>query len=553
MKKVVIVGGVAGGMSAATRLRRLREDIEIVVFEKGPHVSFANCGLPYYVSGEIEDHDRLLLQTPESLYERFKIDVRVNQEVISINPAEKVVYIKNMQGEHTETYDKLILSPGAKPFVPDISGLSEAKNVFTLRNVPDLDKIMKHLENRDVEKALVVGAGFIGLEMAENLKNRGLDVTIVEKAPHVLPPLDEEMATYVTKELEKNNIKVITAQSATRLLDNGRVVVLEDHTEIEADIVILSVGVQPENKLAKEAGLSLGFRGGIIVDKNYQTSNPDIYAVGDAIVVNQQITGEEALISLASPANRQGRQVADVIAGLNRQNKGSIGTAIVRVFNLTAASTGITERAVSNAGLDYQIVHTIGKDHAAYYPGATDILLKLIFDPKTGNIYGAQGIGEKGVDKRIDVLATAIKGELTIFDLSELELAYAPPFGSAKDPVNMIGYAAMNIIDRLSENVQWHQLSKELASGTKILDVRSEEELANGRFKEAVHIPLDELRSRMDELDKNQAYIISCHSGLRSYIGERILKQNGFTVKNLDGAFALYQAVRPKEITHVSE
>ncbi|MBJ8349029.1 FAD-dependent oxidoreductase [Streptococcus zalophi] len=550
MTKVVIVGGVAGGMSAATRLRRLMEDAEIIVFEKGPFVSFANCGLPYYVSGEISDRDQLLVQTPERLQARFNLDVRPFHEVTAIDATNQTVTVRHDGKEFVETYDKLILSPGAKPFVPPIENIERATNVFNLRNVPDLDEIMAHIDLVQSKEAVIVGAGFIGLEMAENLVKKGLNVTIVEKAPHVLPALDEEMAAFVLQTLEANGIKVITSQSVVRFEEEGKSVVLENGDNLSSDLTILSVGIQPETTLAKEAGVTLGFRGGIVVDDHYETNLKNIYAVGDAIVVNHQISQEDALVSLASPANRQGRQVADVIAGLKRENKGSIGTAIVRVFDLSAATTGLSERIARNLGYDVSVVHTSGKDHASYYPGATDITLKLIFNAKTGQIYGAQGIGQKGVDKRIDVLATAIKGNLTIFDLPELELTYAPPFGSAKDPVNMIGYAAINIAEGLSQNIQWHELADELAKGTKLLDVRTTPEVKRGHFKDFVHIPLDNLRSRLNELDKSNTYIVSCHSGLRSYIAERLLQQEGFKVKNLDGAYSLYNAVRPKEIFH---
>mgnify|MGYP000246766410 FL=1 len=548
--KIIIVGGVAGGMSAATRLRRLKEDAEIIIFEKGPFVSFANCGLPYYVSGEIAEREDLLVQTPESLKARFRLDVRPFHEVTAISPDQHMVTVRHDGKEFTESYDKLILSPGAKPFVPPIEGLETAENTYTLRNVPDLDKIMLALEKQPKE-AVVIGAGFIGLEMAENLRRRGLKVTIVEKAPHVLPPLDEEMAAFVQAELLKNGIQVITSQSATRFEDKGKVIVLENGQKIVSDVTILSVGVQPENALAQAAGIELGLRGGILVNERYETSQPDIYAVGDAIVVKQEITGEDALISLASPANRQGRQVADVIAGVARKNKGSIGTAIVRAFDMTAASTGLSERILRMNGLPYQVIHVSGKDHAGYYPGATDVTLKLLFEPTSGKIYGAQGVGKKGVDKRIDILATAIKGNLTIFDLPELEFTYAPPFGSAKDPVNMLGYAALNLVEGLSDNIQWYELENELAAGKKFLDVRTASELQQGRLKvDTVHIPLNELRERLGELDKSQDYIVSCHSGLRSYIAERILKQAGFSVKNLDGAFALYKMVKPEGVEY---
>ncbi|EOA3462584.1 FAD-dependent oxidoreductase [Enterococcus hirae] len=547
--KIVIVGGVAGGMSAATRLRRLKEDAEIVVFEKGPYVSFANCGLPYYLSGEISERENLLVQTPESLAARFQLDVRPNHEVTAVFPDEKKVEVLSDGKKWQESYDVLLLSPGAKSVRPAISGLAEAKNVYTVRNVPDIDMVMNALEEQP-KKAVVVGAGFIGLEMAENLKKRGLAVSIVELAPHVLPSLDEEMAVHIQNELIKQGIHVQTKRSVTAFEHGGKQLRLDDGTTIDSDLTILSVGVQPDNTLAKMAGLETGLRGGIVVNEHYQTSDPSIYAVGDAIVVKQQITGADALISLASPANRQGRQAADNIAGIVRNNRGSLGTSIVRVFDLAAASTGLTERMAQQANLPFSVVHVSGKDHASYYPEATDILLKLIFHPKTGEIYGAQGVGAKGVDKRIDSLATAIKGQLTIFDLPELEFTYAPPFGSAKDPVNMLGYVAMNVAEGLSETIQWHELPEALAQGKILLDVRNKGELQNGAFKDALNIPLNDLRCRLAELDHEKEYVVSCHSGLRSYLAERILKQAGFHVQNLDGAFALYHAVRPEDLIY---
>ena len=546
--KVIIVGGVAGGMSAATRLRRLMEDAEIIVFEKGPFVSFANCGLPYHISGEIAEHDSLLLQTPESLRNRFNLDVRPYHEVVNINPDLQTVTVQTPNGEIMESYDKLILSPGANPVIPPLKGIAEAENLFTLRNVPDLDKIMAKLEQINSGKAVVIGAGFIGLEMAENLALKGLTVTLVEQAPHVLPTFDLEMARYIETELSEKGVHVITGQSVTAFHDKGQILELSNGQTLASDITILSVGVAPDSELASQAGIELGLRGGILVDQNYQTSQKHIYAVGDAIIVKQEITGQDALISLASPANRQGRQVADVITGLPRKNRGSIGTAIVKVFDLAAASTGLSERAVQALGYKHAVVHTTGKDHASYYPGATEIVLKLIFSPTDGKIFGAQAVGKKGIDKRIDVLATAIKAGLTIFDLPELELTYAPPFGSAKDPVNMIGYAAMNIAEGISQNIQWHQLEEELAAGKILLDVRNPAELPSGQFMDFLHIPLDQLRDRIDELDPAKEYIVSCHSGLRSYIAERLLKEMGFTVKNLDGAYSLYKMALPEKI-----
>ncbi|WP_285140748.1 FAD-dependent oxidoreductase [Lactococcus petauri] len=543
-KKYLIVGGVAGGMSAATRLRRLKEDAEIIVFDKGPYVSFANCGLPYYLSGEIESRNKLILQTPESLAQRFNLDVRPDSEVVSIEPDNKEITVVSNGISYTENYDALILSPGASPFIPPIKGLAEADNVFSLRNIPDLDKITNYMEMEHRKQALIIGAGFIGLEMAENLRKLGLEVTIIEKANHVLPTLDQEMAVHIEEELTHNGLKVLTGVSVVEFQDQGKTVILENGDSISTDVVILSVGIQVESKLAADAGIKLGMRGAILVDEQYQTSVPDIYAVGDAILVKNQITGNDALISLASPANRQGRQVADILAGLPVTNKGSIGTAIVRTFSLTAASTGLSEKQTQDADLKYKAVHITANDHAGYYPGASSILLKLIFNPESGHIYGASAVGQKGVDKRIDVLATALKAGMTVFDLPELELSYAPPFGSAKDPVNMIGYAAMNIAMGLSDNIQWHQLEAELAQGKVLLDVRQENEVARGGFKEAINIPLNDLRQSMDKLDKNKEYIVSCQSGLRSYTAERILKQKGFKVENLDGAYGLYSKVK---------
>ncbi|MEG2751978.1 MAG: FAD-dependent oxidoreductase [Carnobacterium sp.] len=547
--KIVIIGGVAGGMSAATRLRRLNEHAEIIVLEKGPYVSFANCGLPYYVAGEIENRSDLLVQTPEQLKARFRLDVRPNSEAIKIDTEGKEIMIASESDTYTLVYDKLILSPGAKPFIPPIKGLEMAKNSFTLRNVPDVDEVMTYIESHNPKKAVIIGAGFIGLEMAESLVNRGIHVTIVEKAPHVLPTIDEEMAAFITKELSKNQINVITGTSVIGIENEGRSVIIENGAKIETDFILLSVGVQPESRLAVDSGIQTGLRGGIVVDDNYQTSAKDVYAVGDAILVKQYSTQKDTLISLASPANRQGRQVADILSGLKRKNLGSLGTAIVRVFDQTIASTGLTEQQLKSEEKKYQVVHIQGKNHAGYYPNASMILLKLLFNPISGEIYGAQAVGKEGVDKRIDILATAIKGNLTVEDLPELEFAYAPPFGSAKDPVNMAGYAALNSMEGITESIQWHELQSYLEKGALLLDVRGEKEIAaNGYFPNALTIPLDSLRERMHELPQDKEFIVSCQSGLRSYIAERILKQNGFRVKNLDGAFSLYSTVRPEEV-----
>lgn len=539
-EKILIVGGVAGGMSAATRLRRLNENAEIIVFEKGPYVSFANCGLPYYVGGEIAEREKLIVQSAKALKNRFNLEVRENSEVIAIDSEGKKVTVVSNGESYVESYDKLILSPGAKPLIPQIKGLNQATNVFSLRNIPDVDKIMTYLKAKAPKSATIIGAGFIGLEMAENLAKRGLSVTIVEKAPHVLPTIDREMAAFVNEELIKNNLSVMTNRGAVEFKNDE--ILLDNGESLQSDLTILSVGIQPETSLAKSAGIKLGLKNAILVDEHYETSVKDIYAVGDAIVVKNQL-GQDALISLASPANRQGRQVADIISGLPIKNRGSLGTAIVRVFDLQVASTGLSEFQLRGLKINHKIVHVTANNHAGYYPDVTSIVLKLIFEPESGQIFGAQAIGKEGVDKRIDILSTAIKAKLTVFDLPELELTYAPPFGSAKDPVNMAGYAAINLLLGQSENIQWHELAAELAKGKVLLDVRNPNELAKGKFKNSQNIPLDDLRERLNELDKKNEYIVSCQSGLRSYNAERILKQEGYKVKNLDGAFGLYSKV----------
>ena len=549
MTKTLIIGGVAGGMSAATRLRRLNETMEIIILEKGPYVSFANCGLPYHISGEIIERKELILQTPESLASRFQLDVRINTEAIAIDGEKKEVKVLHEGIESVITYDNLILSPGAKPFIPPLKGIDQAKNVFTLRNVPDTDAILKYVEEHKPKTAAVIGAGFIGIEMAESLKNKGMDVTLIERAPHILPPLDVEMAAFIDKELVSNGVKVMTDSSVVEIKDNN--LVLDTGQEVSGDLVILSVGVQPESHLAKMAGIKLGMRDGILVDDNYETSIKGIYAVGDATITKNTITQEDALIALASPANRQGRQVADVISGLKRKNKGSMGTAIVRVFDKAIASTGLNERQVQALNYDYAAIHIRINNHAGYFPGATPLVLKIIFNKVTGQIYGGQGFGQEGVDKRIDVLSTAIKAGLTVEDLMELEFTYAPPFGSAKDPINMLGYAASNIVEGLSDNIQWHELESVDKSKTILLDVSLETEFSAGNIKGFINIPLDDLRCRMNELDASKDIIVSCRSGQRSYMAERILKQSGFNVKNLDGAYGIYSMALPGGVNNV--
>ena len=543
MSRTVIVGGVAGGMSCATRLRRLDETREIIIIEKGPDVSFANCGLPYYVSGEIKERSSLLVQTPQSLKARFNLDVRVSSEVISVDSDQKTIEVKTDEDIYTLSYDQLVLSPGAKPFIPPLEGIETAENLFTLRNVPDVDKIVTAIEETKPKKAAVIGAGFIGLEMAESLANRGVEVTIIEMAPHVLPTVDYEMAAFAHNELVANGLTVLTETSVVAIEDEGKSLVLATGEKIATDLIILSVGVRPENGLAESAGIELGMRGGILVDEDYQTSVKDIYAVGDAIIVKHQITKEDTMIALASPANRQGRQVADILGGVKRKNKGSIGTAIVRVFNQAVASTGLTERQLQALNYEFKVVHIDGKNHAGYYPNASMVFLKLLFNPTTGEIYGAQAVGQDGADKRIDIIATAIKAGMTVDELPELELTYAPPFGSAKDVVNMAGYAALNIMEGITDNIQLSDLAEARESGAYLLDVRTPTEFEKGNIPGFVNLPLNELRERMTELPKDKEIIVSCHSGQRSYIASRMLVQNGYQVKNLDGSHLLYSTV----------
>ena len=541
-KKIIIIGGVAGGMSAATRLRRLMEDAEIHVIEKGPYVSFANCGLPYYISGTIAEEDQLVVQTPEKLYNRFRLNIHTNTEAIGIHPSQKIVTIQRGDIIEELSYDELIVSPGASPIIPDIKGMDQVDNIFTIRNIPDITQVKQYIETHTVNRATVIGAGFIGLEMVENLKHLGIDINLVELSPQVLSPLDTEMAQYIEKELTKQGVHVYTGVSVSEFMTDGINIKLSNDEVIASDLTILSIGVQPQSQLLESAGAKTGMRGGIIVDKNYQTSLPNVYAIGDATLTQQQINHVDTLIPLASPANRQGRQVADIIAGKKvNVNKGSIGTAIVKVFDLVAASTGLNEKQLKHQKMNYQSIHVIGNHHASYYPDATDIYLKVLFDPDNGKLLGAQAVGKNGIDKRIDVLATAIKGGISVQDLQELELTYAPPFGSAKDIVNMAGYIGENMMNGVTESIQWDELEEYMNQGYQLIDVRETKELETfGEYPfPYIHIPLNQLRDRLDELSEHQNYIIACQAGLRGYIGERILKQHHFNVKNLDGGYRL--------------
>jgi CoA-disulfide reductase len=549
-QKVIIVGGVAGGATAAARLRRISEDVEIVLVERGEHISFANCGLPYYIGETIKDRSKLVVQTVKGMSERFNLDIRNLSEVLSINPDNKTVSIKNLQtGEvYEESYDKLLLSPGARPIVPSIPGLSENKSLFTLRNIPDTDKIKNHVDHHHPKKAVVVGGGFIGIEMAENLVGRGIEVTLIEMANQIMSPIDYEMASILHTHLKDKGVKLILENGVQSFEDEGNKVVLTDETEILTDMTILSIGVRPENELAKTAGLELGERGGIKVNEYLQTSNEDIYSVGDAVEVVDYITGTKSMIPLAGPANRQGRIAANNMMGKKEKYQGTLGTSIAKVFDLTVAATGNNEKTIKRLGLKYELVHIHPSSHAGYYPGAAPISLKLIFDKDTGRIYGAQAIGEDGVDKRIDVIATAIKGGLTVEDLTNVELSYAPPYSSAKDPVNMAGYVATNILEGELEHIQWHEVDQIVAQGGLLIDVREPMEREFGFIEGSINISLNDLRNKLDEIPKDEIVYISCQVGLRGYLASRILKNNGFNVKNVDGGWKTYSSVYGRNI-----
>ena len=539
--KTVIIGGVAGGMSAATRLRRLDENAQIVVLERSGHVSFANCGLPYYIGDVITDRDALLLQTPSSLKARFGIDVRVNSEALSIDRGAKSVAVRNVAtGEqYSLNYDSLILAPGAAPFVPPIPGVERA---LTLRNIADTDEMAAAVDAalaRPEPTAVIMGGGFIGVELAENLTERGLKVTIVELADQLLAPLDVEMAALVEKHLVKQGVGVITGASVTEVCADS--VALSTGVVLPADLVVAAIGVRPETGLAEAAGLELGERGGILVDDHQRTSDPSIFAVGDAVVKRDVISGAEALVPLAGPANRHGRLVADVIAGRTVAAKPVLGTAIVGAFGLAAAATGWTEKRARAAGRKVRVIHTHPANHAGYYPGAEGMSLKLVIDAENDAILGAQGVGGTGVDKRIDVIATAMRGGLTASDLADLELAYAPQFGSAKDPVNMLGFIAENMRDGLSETVQWHEVKNEVGEGVQLIDVRTPAEYARGTVDGAVNIPVDDLRERIGEVA--QDVIVHCQVGLRGYLAARTLAQHGHRVRNLDGGYRTWARI----------
>ncbi|MGA1689855.1 MAG: FAD-dependent oxidoreductase [Candidatus Nanopelagicaceae bacterium] len=535
MKRYIIVGGVAGGMSAATRLRRLDNDVEIVVIEKSGFVSYANCGLPYYIGGVIAKEQDLLLQTPESLNKRFRLDVRVKSEVVSINPVAKSVAIKNLNSNESYelSYDNLILSPGATPIVPPIEGVERA---MTLRTVEDTKKIFEAVSKKPLT-AVVIGGGFIGVEVAENLVHRGIKTSLIEATNQVLAPLDPEMALLVAQEMSKHDVDLRLGVSATKISRDS--VTLSDGQVVPAEIVILAIGVRPDSSLAKAAGLSIGVRGGISVDENNLTSDKNIYALGDAAEKRDALDESATLVPLANIANRHGRVIADHINGRKTRHVDTIGTAIVKVFDLAVATTGWNEKRLKATNIDHCAIHTHPGSHAGYYPGAETLALKMLINPKTGEIYGAQGIGKDGVDKRIDVIATAIRGGLTAPELADLELAYAPPFGSAKDPVNMLGYIAENVVSGLVKTAQWHEIDQYRSQGYTLLDVRTQGECARGMIPGFINIPVDELRDRHSEIG-NKKILVTCQVGQRAHTATMLLKNLGYEPVNLDGGYHLW-------------
>jgi NADPH-dependent 2,4-dienoyl-CoA reductase/sulfur reductase-like enzyme/rhodanese-related sulfurtransferase len=535
MKKIVVIGGVAGGMSAATRLRRLDAEAEIVVLEKSGYVSYANCGLPYYVGGVIEEENDLLLQTPASLHARFRLDVRVLTEALIIDPVKKEVSVQDLQSgnRYTLAYDKLVLSPGASPIVPPMPGVERA---LTLRTVEDVERIVAQVLAKP-QSAVVIGGGFIGVEIAENLIHKGIKTAVIEASDQVLAPLDPEMATLVAKEMRLQKVDLRLGVSVSAI--NPKSVTLSDGVEIPAELVILAIGVKPDTSLAKNAGLLIGSRNGIKVDEFNRTSNPDIYAIGDVAEKTDALDGEATLVPLANLANRHGRVVADHINGRTVRPVKTIGTAIVKVFDLMIATTGWNEKRLKVSGRSYTSIHSHPNSHAGYYPDAKQMTLKLIFDPQSGEILGAQGVGIEGVDKRIDVISTAIRGDITAPELADLELAYAPPFGSAKDPVNMLGYMAENVISGLIETAQWNQIEEFRDKGYELIDVRTEGEFDRGSIPGAINIPVDEIRERQSEIS-NKNLLVTCQVGQRGHTASLLLKELGFNAVNLDGGYLLW-------------
>lgn len=545
--KIIIIGGVAGGASTATRLRRLDEEAEIIILERGEFVSFANCGLPYYIGNEIKEKSDLIVQTPEKFKSRFNIDVRILNEAISIDKDNKTVTIKNFQNDviYTESYDKLVLSPGAQPITPNIEGIDNEK-VFTIRNIPDTYKVKKYIDSNKPSGAVIVGGGYIGIEMAENLSKLGINVIIVELGDHLIGPIDSDISSLVKNYLVDKGIKVVLSNGVQKIEEiSNRIKVVLNKGEIETDMVIMSIGVKPESILAKEANLELNSRGSIVVNDRMQTSDKNIYALGDAAEITNFVTKEKGFIPLAGPANKQARIVANNICNIDSTYKGTQGSSIIKVFDMTVAATGINESMAKNLSLDYDKIVIHPYSHASYYPNALPMVIKVIYEKKTGKILGAQIVGYDGVDKRCDVFATAIRASMTASDLTELELCYAPPFSSAKDPVNMAGYVIENTILDNIRNVHFEDVQENLDNENIIfLDVRTKNEYNKlGSIKNSLNIPVDELRDRVDEIDKTKKVIIFCHSGLRSYIAYRILSNKGYDCYNLTGGYSLYSSI----------
>ena len=545
--KVLIVGGVAGGATAAARIRRLDETAEITVFERSGYISYANCGLPYYIGGVITDPEELTLQTPESFFSRFRINMKVHHEVTAIHPDQKTISVRNSKTgeEFEESYDKLILSPGAKPTQPRLPGVGIEK-VFTLRTVEDTFHIKEYINKNQPKSAVLAGGGFIGLELAENLKELGMDVTIVQRPKQLMNPFDADMASFIHSEMRKHGVKLALGHTVEGFeeKDGGIDILLKDEMPLHADMVVLAIGVTPDTHLAKDAGLELGIKGSIVVNDRMETSAPDIFAAGDAVQVKHYVTGQEALISLAGPANKQGRIIADNICGGDSRYPGSQGSSVIKVFDMTAATTGINETNARKAGLDVDTVILSPMSHAGYYPGGKVMTMKVVFEKETYRLLGAQIVGYEGVDKRIDVLATAIHAGMKATELKDLDLAYAPPYSSAKDPVNMAGF----IIDNISKGIlkQWHLEDVDLLprdGSVTLLDVRTVREYGNGHIEGFKNIPVDELRERLDEIEKDKPVYVICQSGLRSYIGTRILEGNGYKAYNFSGGFRFYDAV----------
>lgn len=545
--KVVIVGGVAGGATAAARLRRLDETAEIVVFERSGFVSYANCGLPYYIGGVIEDQEELTLQTPESFYERFRVQMKVRHEVTAIDRSTKTVTVRNLAtGEvFQESYDKLLLAPGARPTQPALPGVG-LDRLFTLRTVEDTLRIRRFVDTQHPKSVVLAGGGFIGLELAENLRERGLDVTIVQRPKQLMTPFDADMAALIHREVRAHGVRLALGHTVEGFAESegGVQVLLKDEQPLQADMVILAIGVTPDSRLAAEAGLELGLKGSILVNDRMQTSDPDIYAVGDAVQVNHFVTGQPALIALAGPANKQGRIAADNMAGGDSRYKGSQGSSVLKIFDLTAAATGLNETAARRAGLDVEAVVLSPMNHAGYYPGGRVMTMKVLFERRTGKLLGAQIVGSDGVDKRIDVLATAIRAGMTAADLTELDLAYAPPYSSAKDPVNMAGYMMENLLTGKVKQFRLDELATLPRDGSvTLLDTRTTGEYSRGHADGFINLPLDELRDRLSELDPAKPVYVMCQSGLRSYLACRILTQHGFTCYNFAGGYRFYEAV----------